>query len=280
MRTKVISSTIELEQIISANRSKGLTIGFVPTMGALHEGHLSLIKSSKEQTDFTVCSIFVNPKQFNKTEDLEHYPRSLELDIRKLETVSCDLVFAPTENEIYQDEAPFEFDFAGLDQYMEGKFRSGHFKGVVRVVKRLFEIVRPEKAFFGLKDYQQFVIIQHLVRFFNLPIEVVGCQTVRERNGLALSSRNSQLKAKDIPAALELSKALNLIKTGFQKSNLDTIKQQAINQLEKHTKLEYLIIADSSNLYPLENWSDAQHARAFVAAEVSGVRLIDNVEIF
>ena len=280
MRTKVISSKNELEQVISKNRDNGSSIGFIPTMGALHEGHISLIKASKKEMNLTICSIFVNPKQFNKIKDLAHYPRTLDLDISKLEEASCDFVFVPNETEIYQDEVPFEFDFAGLDHFMEGNYRSGHFNGVVRVVKRLFEIVQPDRAYFGLKDYQQFAIIQQLVRFFELPIEIVGCPTVREKNGLALSSRNSQIATKDIPAALELSKALNLIKSGYHEYNIDTIKTQASKQLEQYTKLEYLIIADSISLNPIKNWSDAQHARAFVAAEVSGVRLIDNVEIF
>jgi len=280
MRIKVITSNNEVQSIISNNRAKSLTIGLIPTMGALHDGHLSLVKEARKRVDFTIASIFINPTQFDNNSDLQQYPKSLDSDIRKLEAVNCDLVYSPTEEEIYGESEPFDFDFRGLNEFMEGEHRLRHFEGVVQVVKRLFEIIKPDVACFGLKDFQQYAIIKQMVNYFNLPIEIIGCPTIREKNGLAMSSRNRLLSPDDISSALMLSKTLKLIQSNYPKLSPKEIKELAIGPLQKETNLEYLVIADSEKLRPIKDWSEAKHARAFVAAKVGEVRLIDNLEIF
>jgi pantoate--beta-alanine ligase len=192
----LIKSIAELEQYISALKAENKTIGFVPTMGALHDGHLQLVRRAVAENDVAVVSVFVNPTQFNDKNDLAKYPRTLEADAALLESVGCAAVFAPVAEEFYTEEelnTTFQFDFAGLDEVMEGKFRPGHFNGVVQVVSKLFRLVKPNRAYFGEKDFQQLAIIRHMVRSMQFDIEIVGCPIVREESGLARSSRNTLL---------------------------------------------------------------------------------------
>jgi len=280
MKIKVITSNIEIQSIIAHKRAKGLTIGLIPTMGALHNGHLSLVEEARKRVDYTIASIFINPTQFDNNSDLQQYPRSLDSDIQKLDAVNCDIVYAPSEEEIYRDAEPFDFDFNGLNEFMEGEHRLSHFEGVVQVVKRLFEIIKPDVACFGLKDYQQYAIIKQMVNYFKLPVEIIGCPTIREKNGLAMSSRNQLLSPEDISSALLLSKTLKLIQSNYPKLSPTEINELAIGPLKERTSLEYLVIADSEKLRPIKEWAEAKHARAFIAAKVGEVRLIDNLEIF
>ncbi|MCD4665673.1 MAG: pantoate--beta-alanine ligase, partial [Bacteroidales bacterium] len=194
---KVFNTRIDIRKYLGAQKSNGLKIGFVPTMGALHEGHISLLKEAKADCDVVVCSIFVNPIQFNNNNDLEKYPREIESDIEKLNSVDCDVLFHPTVEEMYPVPDETIFDFGELDKVMEGQHRPGHFNGVAVVVKKLFEIVEPDKAYFGLKDYQQIVIIHKLTKDYNLPVEIIPCPTTREDSGLAMSSRNELLSESD-----------------------------------------------------------------------------------
>ena len=280
MKIKVTTSNDEIRRLVSNAKGKGQTVGLVPTMGALHQGHLSLIQEANKKADFTVASIFVNPTQFDDNSDLENYPRSLDADIQMLEEVNCNAVYAPCSEEVYKDSKPFEFDFNGLTKPMEGEYRAGHFQGVVQVVKRLFEIINPDLACFGLKDFQQYAIIKEMVNQLNIPIAVIGCETIREENGLAMSSRNQLLVQEDLQSALLISKALRLIQQNYRKHSPAELKALAVEPLQKEINLEYLEIADSDRLQPIESWSEAKHARAFIAAKVGEVRLIDNMEIF
>ena len=192
---KVVSTVNALQQEVQKQKKVHRSIGFVPTMGALHSGHLSLLGKARNQTDFAIVSIFVNPKQFNDIEDLKRYPRPIEKDLEKLEAAGCDMVFNPTEKEIFPKDFNLDFPLGYLDQIMEGKHRKGHFRGVITVVHRLFEIVQPEKAFFGEKDFQQLIIIQKMVKDLHLPVIIVPCPIVREPDGLAMSSRNTLLSS-------------------------------------------------------------------------------------
>ncbi|MBL4705398.1 MAG: pantoate--beta-alanine ligase [Flavobacteriales bacterium] len=275
-----MSLNTELRNFIRSARQKGLKVGFVPTMGALHQGHLSLIEEAKKKSDLVICSIFINPKQFNVASDLNNYPRTMDEDLKMLASVECDVAFTPSTGEVYQKEVPFEFDFNGLDTPMEGANRPGHFKGVVQVVKRLFEIVEPDIACFGLKDFQQYSIIKQLVRYYGLPIEIIGCPIIREENGLAMSSRNVRLSDKEASDALALSKSLRMIKKNYLQLSLKESKIMAIETVKQYAELEYLEIAEPTSLKTANNWADANHLRAFIAAKVGPVRLIDNLEIF
>lgn len=280
MKIKVTTSNDEIRRLVSNAKEKGQIVGLVPTMGALHQGHLSLVQEANKKADFTVASIFVNPTQFDDNSDLENYPRSLDADIHMLEEVNCNAVYVPSSDEVYKDSKPFEFDFNGLNKLMEGEYRAGHFQGVVQVVKRLFEIINPDLACFGLKDFQQYAIIKEMVNQLNIPIDVIGCETIREENGLAMSSRNQLLAREDLQSALLISKALRLIQQNYRKHSPAELKALAVEPLQKEINLEYLEIADSDRLQPIESWSEAKHARAFIAAKVGEVRLIDNMEIF
>ena len=280
MKIKVTTSNDEIRRLVSNAKETGQIVGLVPTMGALHQGHLSLVQEANKKADFTVASIFVNPTQFDDNSDLEKYPRSLDADIHMLEEVNCNAVYVPSSDEVYKDSKPFEFDFNGLNKPMEGEYRAGHFQGVVQVVKRLFEIINPDLACFGLKDFQQYAIIKEMVNQLNIPIDVIGCETIREENGLAMSSRNQLLAREDLQSALLISKALRLIQQNYRKHSPAELKALAVEPLQKEINLEYLEIADSDRLQPIESWSEAKHARAFIAAKVGEVRLIDNMEIF
>ncbi|OQX73080.1 MAG: pantoate--beta-alanine ligase [Bacteroidetes bacterium 4484_249] len=263
-------------------RDKGKSIGFVPTMGALHEGHLTLIRAATKENDIVVCSIFVNPTQFNNKNDLENYPRDFESDINKLQKEKCDLVFHPSVEEMYPEPATEVFDFGGLDKVMEGEFRPGHFNGVATVVKRLFEIVEPERAYFGLKDYQQLVIIHKITKDYNLPVEIVPCSTVREDDGLAMSSRNRLLSVPERHQAADIYETLKMVKVQSGYTPISELKEHVEKFFRKNKffKFEYFEIVDMYSLKPLRNWAESKNAVACIAVYIGNVRLIDNIILF
>jgi pantoate--beta-alanine ligase len=279
---KIYTTVDELKNHLKKIREEGKTIGFVPTMGALHDGHMSLISEARQDSDYVVSSIFVNPEQFNNKEDLEKYPRTKKTDIAKLEEAKCDVLFYPSIEEVYPTEDETVFEFGNLDKVMEGKFRPGHFQGVAKVVKRLFEIVEPQKAFFGMKDYQQMVIIHKLTKDFNFPIEIVPCPIVREENQLAMSSRNERLSPQERREAALIYKTLKMVKiqSGFMPilELKDTVERK-INK-SKLMHLEYFEIVDMYSLKILNAWAESNNIIACIAVNVGDVRLIDNMILF
>jgi pantoate--beta-alanine ligase len=278
----IINSIEEVKNELAKIREKGISIGFVPTMGALHKGHVSLIREAKKENDFVVCSIFINPIQFNNKSDLEKYPKNIELDISILTKEKCDLLFYPTEEEMFADYLPETFDFDGLDKVMEGKFRPGHFQGVATIVKRLFEIIQPQRAYFGMKDYQQLVIIHKITKDNNLPVEIVPCPTVREKDGLAMSSRNQLLSKVERKQATSIYKILKKAKIHSGFYTIKEIKEYVSGQLQKTKiiKLEYIEIVDMYTLKPLRAWTQSNNVIACIAVQVGNVRLIDNIILF
>jgi pantoate--beta-alanine ligase len=267
---------------LDVRRMSGQSIGFVPTMGALHEGHIALVKRAREENDVVGCSIFVNPIQFNNPEDLEKYPRTLENDLAMLREAGCDLVFVPSVKEMYPESAPAnqKYDFGTLESVMEGKYRPGHFNGVAVVVKKLFEIFRPDRAYFGEKDYQQLCIIQALVKQEDIPVEIVPCPTVREDDGLAMSSRNRRLTPEERAVAPEIYQAMLRVKDSVGMVSLPMALKAAEQQMEeKGFVIDYVEIALVPGLQPLEKWPEKGPARVFVACFLGKVRLIDNLEI-
>lgn len=278
----VLQHVDEMVAFSTKCRNEGRTIGFVPTMGALHEGHLSLIARAKEECDVVVCSIFVNPTQFNDPKDLLLYPRTEGADIELLKQAGCDLVFLPAVIEMYPSgQAVEEFDFGTLTSEWEGKYRPGHFNGVITVVKRLFEIVLPHKSFFGKKDFQQYSVIREWVKRFNVETEIVGCETIRASNGLALSSRNKRLSSEQITLATAFSKALMFLQENKLNDHVETLLTQARDLFieKEQIELQYFTIVNSETLAPLEKMSDAPHQVALIAGFIGGVRLIDELEL-
>lgn len=276
---QVLKSKNELVSLIDNYKKEGKTIGFVPTMGALHNGHLSLVKECKKNSDITVVSIFVNPTQFNDLEDLKRYPRTLDKDTELLKTVDCDLVFAPSVEEIYPEPDTRKFDFGYIESVMEGAKRPGHFNGVGQVVSRLFDIVRPDKAFFGMKDFQQVAIIKNMVKQLNYDIQIVPCPIIREESGLALSSRNSLLDEehkKNAPHIYAtLKKACNLA-SEMSVSNLKKWITDEINS-NPYLETEYVEIVDDTTLKVTEDWAEEGIKVACVAVYAGKIRLIDNI---
>ena len=278
---------INLDNHLEKLRKEGFKIGFIPTMGALHKGHLSLIEKAKADKAITVCSIFVNPTQFNNANDLLNYPRTLEADIKLLESISCDVLFIPSVQEIYPEPIKTFFNFGSLETTMEGAYRKGHFNGMATVVNRLFEIVKPDFAYFGEKDFQQLTIVKMLVKMQNLPIKIIGFETLREEGGLAMSSRNIHLSPKEREDALIISQTLFKAKELFQTMTIQELKTWAINNLTKNPsiELEYFEIADSETLQPLMIKPDGTKSRqdskirAFIALKIGKTRLIDNLEL-
>ncbi|WP_413322216.1 pantoate--beta-alanine ligase [Mucilaginibacter sp. Mucisp84] len=274
---KIFSTKNEITDYF--NRKPVKVIGFVPTMGALHKGHLGLIELAKQQSTQVVCSIFVNPTQFNDPKDLEKYPRPITDDIRRLEEVNCDILFNPQVTEMYADNEKWHFDMGDLEYLLEGKFRPGHYQGVTQVVNKLFNIVKPDIAFFGQKDYQQFMVISKMVEVLEMPVKLVMCPIEREPDGLAMSSRNIHLTPYDREHSLILSKALNRVKDNFDINKIDTLQQQAAQMIssEPGVELEYFEIADGKTLHHAAPASET--IVALVAARVGKTRLIDNVLI-
>ena len=274
----------QITSVIDALKAKKLTIGMVPTMGALHEGHLQLVKKALTENDKVVVSIFVNPTQFDNNEDLVKYPRTLDSDVALLETVSKTdiLVYAPTVNDIYEGNAVSqEFDFDGLEFEMEGKFRNGHFDGVGTIVKRFFEIIKPNTGYFGEKDFQQLTIIKKLVKKYNIPVKIIGCKIHREANGLAMSSRNTRLKPEYKAVAPFIYKTLTTAKEKFGTKSATKVVEWVEKQFAKHDllDLEYIIIADAETLKPLKRKSNKKAYRAFIAVYADDIRLIDNIAL-
>ncbi|RZK13062.1 MAG: pantoate--beta-alanine ligase [Flavobacterium sp.] len=268
-----------LESVSSSKK----TIGFVPTMGALHKGHLSLMAESLKENDFTVVSIFVNPTQFNNKEDLEKYPRTLESDVEKMKTLDDNIiVFAPTVDDIYEGKTISQsFDFDGLEHQMEGKHRPGHFDGVGTIVKRLFEIVTPANAYFGEKDFQQLQIVKKMVEKENLPVNVIGRPIFREENGLAMSSRNERLTREQKQKAYFIYKTLLEAKQQFGTKNAKEISEWVEKTFSQQTdfQLEYFEIADESTLLPIKTKEESKKYRAFIAVFVNEIRLIDTISL-
>ena len=279
---KVFKTKKELKTYFKGYSSKNFTIGFVPTMGALHNGHLSLVKESVDNNEITVASIFVNPTQFNKKEDLENYPRTLESDLSMLKGISCDIAFIPSIEEIYTDTVGANhFEFDGLETQMEGKYREGHFNGVGTIVKKLFEIVTPTNAYFGEKDFQQLQIIRKMVQKNQLPVSVIGCPTFREKNGLAMSSRNQLLSEKEKEEGAIIYETLCEVKELINNKAIEKINSWVGEQFDKNPlfELEYFVIADEENLTPALTISPNKNYRAFIAVHADKVRLIDTMAL-
>ena len=279
---KVINKTSDLQAIIEQLKNDGKSIGLVPTMGALHKGHLSLVKNSISNNDITVVSIFVNPTQFNNPNDLASYPRMVDKDLELLQTVGCGVVFAPEADDIYsksETESRVEFDFEGLDKVMEGKFRPGHFNGVVQIVSKLFDLVRPDRAYFGEKDFQQLAIIRLMTRRYNLPIEIVPCPIVREDSGLALSSRNSLLKDNEKQVASHIYAVLNESRQFVPQTEVEELKQCVIAAIEQkpELKVEYFDIVDGHTLKSIGKWDESDYVVGCITVFCGDVRLIDNI---
>lgn len=264
-------------------KKNNFKIGLVPTMGALHEGHLSLVKRSMKENDYTIVSIFINPTQFNDKKDLITYPKNLTKDCKYLDSVSRDIiVFAPEISEIYDENLSIKkFNFQGLDKFMEGKYRKGHFNGVATVVSHLLDIIKPNNAYFGEKDYQQLRIIQQLVIDNNFSANIIGCDTIREEDGLALSSRNSKITQPYRKFACKIFEAINYARINFNSMNFDDIYNYVNNFFDNidDIELEYFTIAESEFLIPVNKKTIDKKYRAFIAVKLQGVRLIDNIAL-
>ncbi len=280
---KKYSLISEIAKAIQKEHETCHSVGFVPTMGALHEGHLSLIAESRKENDITVCSIFVNPVQFNNKQDLEKYPRNLDEDLRLLQSAGCDYVFVPSEEEVYPDGIPgLEINFGALDRILEGKFRPGHFKGVAIIVKKLFEIITPDNAYFGKKDYQQLLVIRYLVSVFHLLVKIHGCPIVREPDGLAMSSRNLRLTIGERQIASHIYQILCTVKEKTGHLPVKELRQWAVKKINSNPafRVEYFEIVDKNDFHIIENWKEKENALACTAVYLGDVRLIDNIELF
>lgn len=278
---KIFYTKAALNAYLNAQK-KNKQIGFVPTMGALHEGHLSLLKKCKEENDISIVSIFVNPTQFDNSADLVKYPKTFQEDTKLLESAQCDVLFAPDVKEIYAENiTATSFDFDGLEQEMEGRFRTGHFDGVGTVVKRLFEIVAPNKAYFGEKDFQQLQIVKKMTKKQQLPVKVKGCEIYRAKNGLAMSSRNSRLTEAHLEAAPFIFKILQKAKIEFRTKTPNAIIKWVEKEFEKQPllNLEYFTIADEKTLKNIKKKDEKTQYRAFIAVFAGEIRLIDNIQI-
>tara|TARA_R110000764_G_scaffold4071_4_gene16822 strand:+ start:352 stop:1209 length:858 start_codon:yes stop_codon:yes gene_type:complete len=278
----VIETKNKLKEVLS-KLDDNLSLGLVPTMGALHKGHASLIQKAVNENDRVVVSIFVNPTQFNNKEDLDKYPKTLESDIKLISSISKDIiVFTPAVSEIYTDSVvPKIYDFEGLDKIMEGEFRDDHFNGVGTIVEELLTIIKPTKAYFGEKDFQQLRIIQKLTEIQHIPVEIIGCEIIREDHGLAMSSRNERLSKKIRQKAAFIYKTLQTAKNKFGMENALNVKDWVINEFQKNDEfeLEYFDITDVETLTPINNKINNVKYRAFIAVYVEDVRLIDNIAL-
>ncbi len=280
---KVIANVAELKAYISEVKQQNKTVGFVPTMGALHEGHLNLVRKSVADNDISIVSVFVNPTQFNDKGDLDRYPRTLEKDSELLSSVGVDVVFAPSAEDMYSESEmreAFEFDFGGLDEVMEGKFRPNHFNGVVQVVSKLFTMVEPNKAYFGEKDFQQLAIIRRMVKVMGFDVEIVGCEITREESGLAMSSRNALLSEEEREVATNISRVLKESATFYSQTTVSELQAAAIAAINRHEALEveYLDIVNAETMQSVETWDEAEHIVACVTVYCGKVRLIDNIK--
>ncbi len=293
----IFNSIGELQNHLNSMRNRKKTVGFVPTMGALHKGHISLVDKAKSGCDVVVCSIFVNPTQFNELSDLENYPKTLESDCQLLKEAGCDIVFAPEVREMYS-EGELELkrqkkedkswtqgkkvDFGALETVMEGAQRPGHFNGVAQVVSKLFRIVQPDKAYFGQKDFQQLAIIRSMIKQLEINVEIVSCDIIREPNGLAMSSRNERLTKTEREEAAIISKTLFTLEANCRSAPIPELKTAAMKQISAvpSITLEYIEIADADTLQPIQNFSLTRSAVACIAVRLGAVRLIDNVLLY
>ncbi|WP_099372084.1 pantoate--beta-alanine ligase [Sphingobacterium sp. 1.A.5] len=277
---KIFRTKQELQQELSGIRKENKVITLVPTMGALHEGHLSLINYAKPSTDVTICSIFVNPTQFNDPKDLEKYPRPIENDIALLESVGCDILFLPSVEEMYPENDPqWQIDLGDLDRIWEGEHRPGHFQGVTQIVYKLFDLVKPNQACFGQKDFQQVMVIQRMLEIKNLDIKLLICPIVRNEKGLALSSRNARLTEAGKENALTLIKSLRYIKDNLDTQSVEELLEgaKAIIASNPEVELEYLSICETKSLTPVTKLEEGKKYVGLIAAWVENVRLIDNI---
>jgi len=274
---EIFTTRKALQQYLFQIRDLNKTVGLVPTMGALHEGHLSLIKEAQLGNDIVVCTIFVNPTQFNDPADLEKYPRTIEADIKMLEAVNCDVLFNPGVNEIYDTHEQWHLPLGRLEHLLEGEFRPGHYQGVTQIVSILVRLVEPDTAFFGQKDYQQFLVISKMVEMLHIAVKLVMCPIKREPDGLAMSSRNVHLNHDERMHALVLSKTLKWVKDNFDKSHIPGLKKDAQLMIgrEPGVDLEYFEIANGDTLDPAKE--NDKKIVALVAARVGKTRLIDNI---
>jgi pantoate--beta-alanine ligase len=272
---KVIKYKKELIEVLQGKEKRGL----VPTMGALHQGHISLLIQARQNNECLVSSLFVNPTQFTNPQDLEHYPRPLEQDLEILKKNGVDIAFVPDASEIYRDPQPWHMELGNLDKVLEGISRPGHFQGVTQIVKILFDLVKPDKAYFGLKDYQQFLVIKKLVEFYHLPLELVGCPIIREPDGLAMSSRNLHLSSKNRSEAIILFQALSRVYDQGRSQSPDQLRNLGRSLIERvpGIDVEYFDICDQGKLISLKQWTPNIEAIALVAARVGNTRLIDNM---
>lgn len=276
---KTFQKIADLKKAIEEQKLSGKSIGFVPTMGALHAGHISLVEQAKDQNDVVVVSIFVNPIQFNNPDDLKKYPRTIEADSKMLKEAGCNFILYPSVEEMYPETPTEKYDFGALENVMEGAFRPGHFNGVAVVVKRLFDIVTPQKAYFGKKDFQQLAIIRKLVEIEELPLQIIAGETIREKDGLAMSSRNMRLSEEERKLAPEIFSCLQWVKRYKGEGNPKELQEEVLNRLSKHFKPEYFEIVDGNTLQAIERWSQTNYPVACVAAHLGSVRLIDNMEL-
>ena len=275
---ETITNSEELRRALGSRDRSG--IGFVPTMGALHAGHRSLVERARRECATVVVSVFVNPTQFNDKTDLKNYPRTPEADLRLLEEVGADYVFMPSVEEVYPEPDTRTFDFGMIDKVMEGATRPGHFNGVAQVVSRLFDLVKPAKAYFGEKDFQQLAIIREMVRKYPFNIQIVGCPIVREEDGLALSSRNARLTAEQRKEALQISKAL-FASVDFSKSRVLLETKQFVEDCIRRApglELEYFEIVDGNTLQPVKAWDESNYIVGCITVYCGEVRLIDNIK--
>ncbi len=278
---KIFEKIVPLQKEINELKSNNQTIGFVPTMGALHQGHLSLLTCATKACDCNIVSIFVNPTQFNDKRDLTHYPRTITRDLQLLNQHGCDIVFTPTEEEIYPEPDTRMFDFNGLDKVMEGKYRPNHFNGVAQIVSRLFDIIMPDKAYFGKKDYQQYIIIKHMMHKY-LPqsdIEIISCPIVREADGLAMSSRNMHLSTEQRQAAPVIYNTLLEARQAKKKASVQEVKKQVIDKINSHPlfHVEYFDIVDGASLQNISQWNQSKNIVGCIAVFAGNIRLIDNI---
>jgi pantoate--beta-alanine ligase len=272
----------EINSCLDIFREQGLSVGFVPTMGALHEGHLALIRRCKSECNITVCSIFVNPLQFNRRDDFEHYPVTTELDVALLNGANCDFLFCPDVKEMYPGEIASQYDFGDIEHIMEGRFRPGHFNGMALAVKRLFDIIKPKRAYFGEKDYQQLLIIRRLVEMHDLNIDIIPCPTVREPDGLAMSSRNRLLSSDERKIAPAVYQIISESVDKAKELDPSRLKEWVSKQVKefKQMELEYYELSDAADLEPVSTWKEGQEVVACIAVYLGNVRLIDNIRFF
>jgi pantoate--beta-alanine ligase len=277
----IISNSAEHIRELTNIVRKKKTIGFVPTMGALHQGHLSLVKTSMERCKFTVVSIFVNPTQFNNPDDFKKYPRTQEADISLLSDSNVDLVFIPPEKEIYPMPDTRVFDFGAMGKVMEGAYRPGHFNGVAQVITRLFNIINPAVAFFGEKDFQQLAIIKSVVEQIGLPVQIFSCPTVREYDGLAMSSRNRLLDDTQRTHVPLIAHTLFEAKEKMEYLSVNELKKWVKDTIDADAELktEYAEIVNTKNLQPVYTWEEAEHVQLCIAVYAKTIRLIDNIRL-